>query len=67
MVAICPKCRKVWGCVSEDETLVFVCDACEDYENCLKDREEFAVPQICPKCIGNPKQLKLFEDEEEEC
>ena len=59
MVAICPKCKKVFGCINEEEGLIYLCDGCVDEENCQKDREESAKSIVCPNCRTDENQLEF--------
>ena len=59
MVAICPKCKKVFGCIDEEEGLIYLCKSCPEKETCTKDRDEFATSIICPDCQDKDSQLEF--------
>jgi hypothetical protein len=59
MVVICLKCRKVWGCINDEEQVIYLCKGCPNKEDCQKDREEFAKSIVCPDCSRDKNQLEF--------
>lgn len=59
MVAICPKCKEVWGCLDKFQQAIYLCEGCELESICEKDRDEFAMPIICPYCKEPDNQLEF--------
>ena len=59
MVAICPKCKEVWGCLDKFGKSVYLCDGCKLESICEKDREEFSFPLTCPDCEVDENQLEF--------